>query len=78
MEDSGNIKEVKVVQTEIDQLEVYYVSKRKLEDPQKRDIQIAVTNYLASNINLKFTRKEVLERTARGKLKQFTSLIEKG
>ena len=77
MEDSGNIKEVKVVQTEIDQLEVYYVSKRKLEDAQKKDIQIAVTNYLASNINLKFTRKEVLERTARGKLKQFTSLIEK-
>ena len=65
------------MQTEIDQLEVYYVSKRKLEDAQKKDIQIAVTNYLASNINLKFTRKEVLERTARGKLKQFTSLIEK-
>ena len=78
MEDSGNIKEVKVIQTKIDLLEVHYVSKVNLNDNQKNDIQHAVTNYLESNINLEFIRKEALERTARGKLKQFTSLIKMG
>lgn len=77
MEDSGNIKEVKVIQTKIDQLEIHYVSNVNLDNNQKNDIQQAVANYLASNIDLKFNRKDSLERTASGKLKQFTSLIEK-
>jgi phenylacetate-CoA ligase len=77
MEDSGNIKEVKVIQTKIDRLEIHYVSKVNLDNNQKNDIQQAVANYLASNIDLKFIRKDSLERTTRGKLKQFTSLIEK-
>ncbi|MFK2819111.1 phenylacetate--CoA ligase family protein [Flavobacteriaceae sp. LMIT009] len=78
MEDSGDIKEIKVVQTKIDQLEIHYVSKVNLDHNQKNDIQLAVTNYLGTNIDLNFIRKEVIERSGRGKLKQFSSFIEKG
>jgi phenylacetate-CoA ligase len=77
MEDSGNIKEVKVIQTRIDQLEVHYVSKNEINTTGKEKIKKTVSDYLKANIALKFIRKDSLDRTTRGKLKQFTSLIEK-
>lgn len=75
MEDSGNIQEIKVVQTKLDCLEIHYVAGSELNNTQKSSILEAVKNYLEAAIEVHFIRKNQLERTARGKLKQFTSLI---
>ena len=75
MEDSGLIKEIKVIQTQLDHLEIHYVSKEALNKVQERNITEAVMQYLESGIRLSFVKKNVLDRTSRGKLKQFTSLL---
>lgn len=75
MEDSGNIKEIKVTQTAIDHLEIHYVSKIELDKAQKEAIASAVKKYLESGMVLSFIKKHELEKTSRGKLKQFTSLL---
>ena len=42
---------------------------------QIQKIEEAISLYLEPNLNFSFTRKKVLERTNRGKLKQFKSYL---
>ncbi len=75
IEDDGNVKEFIIRQTKIDAFEIDYVSEKELMATQIDKIKQAIDLYLEPNLNFTFYRKESLQRTARGKLKQFQSLI---
>ncbi len=75
IEDDGNVKEFIVKQTKIDTFEIEYVSEKELSENQINDIQKAITTYLETGLIFVFNRKERLERSKSGKLKQFISLI---
>ncbi|MFA9187146.1 phenylacetate--CoA ligase family protein [Flavobacterium sp. FBOR7N2.3] len=75
IEDDGNVKEFIIKQRKIDHFEIEYVSETILDLVQIQKIKEAITLYLEPNLHFKFIRKNTLERTARGKLKQFTSFL---
>jgi phenylacetate-CoA ligase len=75
IEDDGNVKEFIIKQTKIDFFEIEYVSEIELNLAQIQKIKKAIELYLESGLNFKFTRKETLERSNRGKLKQFKSML---
>jgi len=76
IEDDGNVKEFVIKQTKIDTFSIEYVSKFQLTEIQIQQIEKAITTYLEPNLIFSFTRKEVLERSKSGKLKQFVSLVK--
>ncbi len=76
IEDDGNVKEFVVKQTKIDTFDIEYVSQNKLTENQILNIEKAIATYLEPGLTFTFTRKEKLERSKSGKLKQFVSLIE--
>ena len=75
IEDDGNVKEFIIKQTKIDCFEIDYVSEKELSSVQIHKIEDAIALYLEPNLNFTFTRKSSLERTSRGKLKQFKSML---
>ncbi|MEO8534340.1 MAG: phenylacetate--CoA ligase family protein [Flavobacterium sp.] len=75
IEDDGNVKEFIIKQTKSDTFEIEYVSTKELHSNQIQKIEEAISLYLEPNLNFTFTRKTVLERTNRGKLKQFKSYL---
>ncbi len=75
IEDDGNVKEFIIKQTKVDTFEIDYVSENELSDDQVAKIEDAIALYLEPNLNFTFHRKETLERTNRGKLKQFKSML---
>jgi phenylacetate-CoA ligase len=75
IEDDGNVKEFIIRQTKINSFEVDYVSKLELTEEQIGEIEKAIEKYLEPGLHFTYIRKEVLERTKRGKLKQFQSMI---
>ena len=75
IEDDGNVKEFVIKQTKIDTFEVEYVSETELNLEQIEKIERAIALYLEPNLKFSFIRKKVLERSIRGKLKQFKSTI---
>lgn len=76
IEDDGNVKEFVIKQTEIDTFEVEYVSEKELTENQIISIEKAITTYLESGLNFTFIRKEKLERSKSGKLKQFVAIMK--
>ena len=76
IENDGNVKEFVIIQTKIDSFEVEYVSVKALTESQILTIESAITTYLENGLNFKFLRKEKLERSNNGKLKQFVSLLK--
>lgn len=76
IEDDGNVKEFVVKQTKIDTFEIEYVSQIELTKNQIQEIEKAIEKYLESGLIFNFTRKEKLERSKSGKLKQFVSLVK--
>lgn len=75
IEDDGNVKEFIIKQTKINSFEIDYVSETELALEQIQKIESAIALYLEPNLHFLFTRKATLERTNRGKLKQFTSFL---
>lgn len=75
IEDDGNVKEFIVKQTKTDTFYVDYVSEKELTSSQIKKIKSAIALYLEPNLDFIFTRKSFLERTKRGKLKQFQSML---
>ncbi|KIA98024.1 AMP-binding protein [Flavobacterium sp. KMS] len=75
IEDDGNVKEFIIKQTQLDSFEIEYVSDNELDKNQIQKIEEAIDLYLEPDLNFTFTRKTVLERTNRGKLKQFKSYL---
>ena len=66
-----------IKQTKIDTFEVEYVSEKELTENQIQNIEKAITTYLENGLNFTFIRKEKLERSKSGKLKQFVSIMNK-
>lgn len=75
IEDDGNVKEFIIKQTQTDRFEIEYVSENELNEKQIENINKAISLYLEPNLHFAFTRKKALERSNRGKLKQFTSFL---
>ena len=75
IEDDGNVKEFVVEQTALDTFRIVYVSERELSPEDKEKIKTALYRYLEKDLNLVFVRKSTLERSNRGKLKQFISSL---
>ena len=75
IEDDGNVKEFIIKQTKTDTFEIDYVSETELSLTQIQKIEQAISLYLEPHLHFIFTRKTSLERTNRGKLKQFKSLL---
>jgi phenylacetate-CoA ligase len=76
IEDDGNVKEFVIKQTKIDTFDIEYVSQNELTPNQIQNIEKAITTYLENGLTFTFTRKEKLERSKSGKLKQFVSLLK--
>lgn len=76
IEDDGNVKEFVIKQTKIDTFDIEYVSTLKLTEVQIQKIEKAITTYLENDLTFSFTRKDKLERSKSGKLKQFVSLVK--
>ncbi|SRX72508.1 phenylacetate--CoA ligase family protein [Aequorivita antarctica] len=75
MEESGNMKEFKVIQTKIDTFEINYVSNEILKAEKIKAITETLEQFLEKGLTFHFNRKEQLDRTASGKLKQFVSMV---
>ena len=75
IEDDGNVKEFIIKQTKIDTFDIEYVSQTELSTVQIDKIKKSSTTYLEEGLYFSFTRKEKLERSKSGKLKQFVSLV---
>ena len=76
IEDDGNVKEFVIKQTKINTFDIEYVSGSELNEIQIQQIEKAITTYLEDGLTFSFTRKEKLERSKSGKLKQFVSLVK--
>ena len=70
---NSKAKEFIIRQTKLDTFEIDYVSSIALTSKQILEIEKAIANYLEPGLHFTYNRKEVLERTKRGKLKQFRS-----
>ena len=75
IEDDGNVKEFIIKQTKIDTFDIEYVSKTELNLEQIQKIEAAIALYLEKGLIFTFVRKEKLERSKSGKLKQFVSCL---
>ena len=75
IEDDGNVKEFIIKQTKIDSFEIEYVSDTELNLEQIKKMEQAIALYLEPNLKFSFFRKTTLERSNRGKLKQFKSML---
>jgi phenylacetate-CoA ligase len=75
IENTGQVKEIVVVQHRIDQFEINYVADKILNDQQKQTILKAIDKYLEPNLKINFNRKSQIKRSKSGKLKQFVSKI---
>lgn len=75
MDKDGNIKEFKIIQTQINKFVIEYSSQIELTESQKEFISSKFDEYLEKDLRYEFIRKDSLERTLSGKLKQFESLI---
>ena len=74
--DDGNVKEFVIKQIKIDTFDIEYVSEIELTAIQIENIEKAITTYLENGLFFSFTRKEKLERSKSGKLKQFVSIVK--
>ncbi len=75
IEDDGNVKEFVIEQTALDEFRIIYVSESELTVIETETIKTALFKYLEKDLRLIFERKDVLDRSHRGKLKQFVSRL---
>ncbi|MDT0555556.1 phenylacetate--CoA ligase family protein [Patiriisocius hiemis] len=76
IEDDGNVKEFVVQQHALNSFTIIYTSEVPLTQENKGIIKKALDTYLEPGLTLSFKRVDVLDRSARGKLKQFESFVE--
>ena len=73
IEDNGNVKEFVIVQTSLDRFSITYTSERELTTEEIGTMKNALYAYLEKGLDLTFERVAILDRSKRGKLKQFIS-----
>ena len=76
IEDTGKIKEFIVQQREKGCFKIIYVSEKELETEEEKKICAAMDTYLEPGLEIKFEHKKILNRSKRGKLKQFETLLQ--
>ena len=76
IEDDGNVKEFVIKQTKIDTFEIEYCSEIELSENKLETVKLAISKYLESGLTFNFHRKDKIERSRSGKLKQFVSLVK--
>ena len=74
-DDEGNVKEFVITQTKRNTFEIDYVSDLAFSPAEIEHIKKVFSDFLEPNLNYVFTRKEALQRSKSGKLKQFRSLV---
>ena len=75
VEDSGSVKEIVVVQQELNCFDIHYIADEALNNQQQQKILSAILRYLEPGLDIKFVRKDVIKRSQSGKLKQFESKL---
>jgi phenylacetate-CoA ligase len=75
IEDDGNVKEFIIEQFSKTLFKITYVSGNPLSNVKINRIKKEMENYLESGIDITFERKDKIERSKSGKLKQFTSYL---
>ena len=75
IENDGRVKEFIVQQTEPTGFKVIYVSEVPLPQEKLQEIKKAMATYLEEGLQINFTHVTTLNRSKRGKLKQFESLL---
>jgi phenylacetate-CoA ligase len=70
-----DILEFIVIQKEAAVFEIQYVSKGEIDNGLKQKIQKSMDEYLEPGLSVVFSKHDVLDRSKRGKLKQFMSEI---
>ncbi|MFT4643971.1 MAG: phenylacetate-CoA ligase, partial [Planctomycetota bacterium] len=77
IEDDGNVKEFIVEQLTLETFKIIYVSDTELQKEQINTIHKAMTQYLEEGLSIQLEKVAVLDRSNRGKLKQFYSYLNK-
>lgn len=75
IEKDGNVKEFIIEQLKLNTFKISYTSAYELSEEKLTDIKNAISKYLESNLMVFFERKPSLDRSNRGKLKQFKSYL---
>ncbi len=77
IDENGSVKEFLVRQTSFNSFDIEYVSKEELNKYQISKIKDGIEKFLEPNLNINIQRKDFLQRSKSGKLKQFTSELNK-
>ncbi|MBU2949613.1 phenylacetate--CoA ligase family protein [Tamlana agarivorans] len=75
IEDKSTVKEFVIEQLKLDTFKIRYVSDETLSEEKIKAVKKAISNYLEPNLNIIFEHTTQLERSNRGKLKQFSSYL---
>ncbi|WP_067146671.1 phenylacetate--CoA ligase family protein [Pseudotamlana agarivorans] len=75
IEDGSSVKEFVIEQLKLDTFKIIYVSEHPLSPSKKEAIIKAISKYLEPHLMIIFEQTQRLDRSNRGKLKQFTSYL---
>ena len=76
IEDAGDVKEFVVKQLSKENFEITYVAEEEIPSGKENEINLAMEKYLEKGLAIRLKRVSVLERSKRGKLKQFETLLK--
>lgn len=74
--DQSPVSEFVVEQHELDQFVIRYVSARPLNADETHKIQKALETYVGMGLSVRMVHETVLDRSKRGKLRQFSNLMD--
>ncbi len=75
IEEDGNVSEFVIEQTALDTFKVIYTAQRALTPEEEETIKLATYKYLEEGLRVLFEKVEKMDRSKRGKLKQFVSKL---
>lgn len=75
IEEDGNVSEFVIEQTALDTFKVIYTAQRTLTPEEEETIKQATYKYLEDGLTVLFEKVAVMDRSKRGKLKQFVSKL---
>jgi len=70
--DTGAVKEFKINQSQPDTFEILYVADHVFAESEIQKLKQAMLHYFGQDVTIRVERKTHLDRSTRGKLKQFT------
>ena len=75
IEEDGNVREFVIEQLALDHFKILYTASRPLTSQEKATITAATFTYLEKGLRISFEQVTQMDRSNRGKLKQFVSKI---